>query len=380
VLFALPTPDEPELRVIARIDELRRGLHYGVTQKLRWSGLLRRSTLARAIQGSNSIEGIDVSVEDAIAVAEGEEPLDADAETRAAIAGYQKAMTYALQLSDDPHFAWSAEGIRSLHFMILNYDLAKHPGRWRPGPIFVRDDARGETVYEGPDAERVPALMDELVAWLREGDARAPAMVRAALGHLNLVMVHPFADGNGRMARCLQTLMLARERILDPHFCSIEEYLGRNTRAYYAVLAEVGGGSWQPSRDARPWIRFNLTAHYRQAMTLQRRQREMQRVWEGLEQEVRARSLPERTLLALADAAFGWKVRNATYRSAAEISDQVASRDLKALADAGLLVAHGERRGRWYAASDLVRTVRERFREAKPIADPFELEAQGTLF
>lgn len=380
MLFTLPILQESEIRVVARIDELRRGLHYGVTQKLRWSGLLRRSTLARAVQGSNSIEGIDVSVEDAIAVAEGEEPLDADAETRAAIAGYQNAMTYALQLSDDPHFAWSAEGIRSLHFMILGYDLAKHPGRWRPGPIFVRDDARGETVYEGPDAERVPALMDELVAWLREGDTGAPAMVRAALGHLNLVMIHPFSDGNGRMARCLQTLMLARERILDPHFCSIEEYLGRNTRAYYAVLAEVGGGTWQPTRDARPWIRFNLTAHYRQAMTLQRRQREMQRVWEGLEQEVRARDLPERTLLALADAAFGWKVRNASYRSVAEVSDQVASRDLKALADAGLLVAHGERRGRWYAASDLVRTVRERFREAKPIADPFELEAQGTLF
>lgn len=104
-------------------------------------------------------------------------------------------------------------------------------------------------------------------------------MLRAAMAHLNLVLIHPFSDGNGRMARCLQTLVLARAGVLDPTFCSIEEYLGRNTDAYYAVLAEVAGGSFQPARDARPWIRFNLTAHFRQATTTLQRQREIALIW-----------------------------------------------------------------------------------------------------
>jgi len=85
------------------------------------------------------------------------------------------------------------------------------------------------------------------------------------MAHLNLVMIHPFRDGNGRMARCLQSLVLARGGVLSPMFMSIEEYLGRNTHNYYNVLAQVGGGSWQPERDTRPWIRFILTAHLRQA-------------------------------------------------------------------------------------------------------------------
>jgi len=51
---------------------------------------------------------------------------------------------------------------------------------------------------------------------------------------------------------------------------SVEEYLGRNTQAYYDVLGEVGRGSWHPENDARPWIRFNLTAHLRQARTMLR--------------------------------------------------------------------------------------------------------------
>ena len=172
-------------------------------------GFLRRVTLARNIQGSNSIEGYSVSLDDAVAAAEGEEPLDANTETRAALRGYREAMTYVLQLADDGHFDWDETLLRSLHYMMISYDLSKRPGRWRLGPTFVRRDADGATVYEGPAPELVPALMGELMATLRS-DGSSP-LVRAAMAHLNLVMIRPFRDGNGRMARCLQTLVLARE-------------------------------------------------------------------------------------------------------------------------------------------------------------------------
>ena len=81
------------------------------------------------------------------------------------------------------------------------------------------------------------------------------------------------------MARCLQTLVLAREGIVSPVFSSIEEYLGQDTRSYYDVLAEVGAGSWQPTRDTRPWIHYVLTAHLRQAKTVLRRTKEIETVW-----------------------------------------------------------------------------------------------------
>jgi Fic family protein len=216
--------------------------------------------------------------------------------------------------------------------------------------------------------------MADLVEALNAKDG-ASVMTRAAMGHLNLVMIHPFSDGNGRMARALQTLVLAREGILAPQFCSIEEYLGRNTPDYYAVLGEVGAGSWHPERDARPWIRFCLTAHYRQAMTLLRRTRETERMWAELEREVTRRQLPERVIFALADATTGLAVRSSTYRSAAEVSAQVASRDLKLLVDQKLLLPHGEKRGRSYVASERLREIRGRTREARiELKDPFQDE------
>lgn len=285
-------------------------------------------------------------------------------------------MTYVLQLAGDAHFRYSADLLRSLHFMMLHHTLGKNPGRWRPGAIFVWDEERAERVYVGPEAQRIPGLIDELLAFLDDNPS-LPGVVKAAMAHLNLVMIHPFSDGNGRMARCLQTLVLARSGILAAPFSSIEEYLGRNTRAYYDVLAQVGGGAWHPERDARPWIRFCLTAHYRQATTLLNRTREIARLWDALEEEIGRKGLPERTLLALADAATGLRVRNATYRSIAGIAETLASRDLKLLVEARLLVGEGERRGRFYRASESLREIRTKTRELRTVEDPFAAAPQG---
>src|SRR6202142_2110713 len=370
MLFEAPKLDDPELEVVARTEDLQRNLKYAVQTPKRWPGLLRRALFARAIRASNSIEGFNVTVEDAIAAVEGDEPAEAATTDWLAVRGYRSAMTYVLQLAEDPHFRHSTDLIRSLHFMMLEYDLSKHPGRWRPGPIQVVDETKKEVVYKAPDAELVAGLMEELAISLNQPEPTA-SVVRAAMGHLNFVMIHPFSDGNGRMARCLQSLVLARAGTLAPEFSSIEEYLGRNTREYYDVLMTVGAGSWSPRRDARPWVRFCLTAHFRQATTILRRTREMQQTWDALEVEVRKRNLPERTILVLSDAASGLRVRNAAYRNVADISDQVATKDLKRLVDCGLLIASGDRKGRTYQAGELVKEIRARFEEPKRIPDPF---------
>ena len=163
MLFTTPTLSESEIRVHQAIDQLREKLTYSVGSR-RWVGLLGRVLRARAIQGSNSIEGYNVTVEDALAAVDGEKPLDASGENWAATVGYRNAMTYVLQLSDDQHFGYSPDLIRSLHYTMTNYDLSKHPGRWRPGAIFVQNEATGERVYEGPDIEQVPVLVEELGA------------------------------------------------------------------------------------------------------------------------------------------------------------------------------------------------------------------------
>ena len=378
MLFATPELTAPELGVLDQIDGLRVDLKSRLYtfEPRRWLGSLRRASFARAVRASNSIEGYDAELDDVAAVDLGEDPLSADEETRLALKGYHDAMTFVLRLADEPDFHHGEQLLKSLHFIMTGYDLKANPGLWRPGSVHVTDAATREVVYEGADRDDVPRLMRELVRGL-EVENDSPVMVRAAMSHLNLVMIHPFSDGNGRMARVLQTLVLARERILDPVFCSIEEYLGANTPAYYDVLGEVGGGHWQPERDPRPWLRFILTAHLRQARTILRRVKESDRIWSVLETVVAGNALPDRVLPLLFDASLGYRVRNSTYRALYaenEVTDQTASRDLRLLVDRNLLVPHGEKRGRYYTASSYLRDVRKTVSDAsspRDESDPF---------
>ena len=376
MIFQTPQLDVTESSVLAEIRDLRQRLSYRLRQPRQWHGLLRRMTRARATRGSNSIEGYHASLDDAIAIGDDIEPLDATPDTRKSLAGYRDAMTFVLQLADDPHPSYSVDLLRSLHFMMMKHDLAARPGQWRIGDIYVRDDEREVVVYEGPEIDVVPELIDELIETLNAPLRDESALMRAAMAHLNLVMIHPFRDGNGRMARCLQALVLAREGVGDRVFGSLEEYLGIHTQAYYDVLGSVAGGSWQPQLDARPWIRFVLTAHLRQGRIELRRVREAERMWDDLERISARHSLPDRSLNALAMAANGLRVRNATYRAMTEgLSDEAASRDLRRLVDAGLLVPEGEKRGRYYRAGSPLRELREATvssRDPAEMASPFD--------
>lgn len=371
MLFATPELDALDRAVIEEIDESRRAMRFALYEPKRWTGQLRRNLLAKAIQGSNSIEGYDVSDEDAVAAVEDEEPLSANEATWLEILGYRNAMSYVLQLADDPHFRLDPNLIRSLHYMMLSHDVAKSPGRYRLNSVFVVDESRDEVVYEGPDAGLVPPLCEELTESLTD-DADGPGFVRAAMAHLNLVMIHPFRDGNGRMARCLQTLLLARDSIVTPEFSSVEEFLGHNSPDYYAVLALVGRGSWQPRNDATPWLKFILRAHHMQAQTVVRRLSEASHMWAELDALVSARGLPERSMAALYDGSLGLRIRRSSYVRRAAVEERTATRDLQLLVDAGLLVAQGERRGRTYSASSQLRQIRVSARRQRPpLLDPY---------
>lgn len=289
--------------------------------------------LARAIRGSNSIEGYVVA--------------------------------------NDPHFAIDTSAIRGMHYMMLSHDLHKSPGQYRNGPIYVRDDKQDLVVYEGPDAGRVPTLMNELAVSL-QADLDADPLVRGAMAHLNLVMIHPFRDGNGRMARALQTLTISRQAIIEPAFSSIEEWLGHNTDDYYRVLAITGQGSWRPRPDAHLWAAFSLRAHHMQAQTVAQRVSEASAIWTDLDTLVSEHGLPERVSGILYEAVLGYRVRRSGYMKMTDIEKHTATRDLGRLAEAGLLHPHGETRGRHYLAGELLRRLREERRTRRqPLVDPY---------
>ncbi len=352
MIFSTPPLTGPLASALAELDILRESLGTRVGQGGPWLGSLRRLVKATSAESSVSIEGYSVPEREAVPIVSGPKTADAGDENQLALADYARAMDHVGVMADDPAFEWRERVILDLHFDACWFQRDRNPGRWRETPILVTAP-EGGVAYQAPDADRVVALMGEVVAWLREGDLEAHVVVRAAMAHLHTVSVHPFRDGNGRISRIVQSLVLAREGLLSPEFASIEEYLGSHTREYYDVLRAVQGGSYQPERDATRWVRFCIDAHIEQARRRIHQISEAAARWTFLEDLVERRGWPDRLVIALEQSLIGGTDRS-TYEAEAEVSPATASNDFRRLVDAGLIEQTGRGRSiRYHAAPEL---------------------------
>jgi Fic family protein len=353
MIYSTP-PITPALQErLNALAKLREALGEEVKTPSRWMGSLRREVRATSIEGSTSIEGVSVSPEEALALTSGRESADRDEENRQAVACYSRAIDHVGTMAGDPSFRWLDRVILDLHFDACYFQRDKDPGLWRTGPIAVTGPA-GSLQYRGPEESRVVPLMAEVVGWLTDGDLEVDVVVRAAMAHLHVVSVHPFRDGNGRVSRIVQSLVLAREGFASPEFFSIEEYLGAHTPDYHAALREAQGGSYQPQRDASGWVSFCIEAHIAQARQRLAQIEQAASRWHHLEEIVSERGWPERLVIALEQSLHAGSERSA-YSDEADVSPATASADFRRLLDTGLVVQRGRGRNISYVASERLR-------------------------
>jgi Fic family protein len=353
MLFSTPPLSRALRRQLDELDELRARLGDATGVPGPWLGQLRRQVRASTVESSVSIEGFSVPPGEATAIVTGTATPDPRDRDRMAIAGYARAMDHVGVMATDPHFRWDQRVILDLHFDACQFQRDRSPGVWRTTPIAVTG-SDGTLAYQAPSADEVPALMAEVVTWLERGDRDSHVAVRAAMAHLHVVSVHPFRDGNGRISRIVQSLVLAREGLLTPEFNSIEEHLGRVTKDYYVVLQRVQGGRYRAERDATPWVRFCIAAHIEQARIRIDQVTHAALRWSALEALATRRDWPERLVIAMEQSVFDG-IDRAAYAAEAGISLATATTDIRRLVDAGFVTPVGRTRNARYLASDELR-------------------------
>lgn len=360
MLFSTPPTTKALDRKLAELDGLRERLGDQAGAAGPWLGALRRQWRTSAAESSIEIEGFRVPENERLAIASGGKSPAHDDDDRMALACYARAMDHVGVMSTDPLFEWGERAILDLHFDACYFQKDREPGQYRRSGVEVTGPGGGPA-YVGPSHEEVPGLMSELVGWLAGTDREAHAVVRAAMAHLHVVSVHPFRDGNGRISRIVQSLVLARGGLLAPEFVSIEEYLGRNTEAYYAALQTVQGGTYRPERDASPWVRFCVGAHIEQAQRRLDQIAEAASRWAFLEEIIERPGWPDRLVIAL-EQALSHGVDRSSYAAEAEVSAPTASNDFRRLLDAGLIDQRGNGRNTRYVASEQLRSdLRRRY-------------------
>lgn len=377
MLFTVPPLDDEDKRVLAEIDDFYAAFLQatGGSQPREWLGGVRKRLVAGAIQGSNTIEGYTVEMSAASAIVDDAPvPAGVPEESKQAVLGYRDALTWVMHTSEMDFFEYGETALSALHFMMTRAEKSKSPGRYRRRRIIVTGSDPLTPAYVGPDADQVPGLMKELVDWLNSGDLDAPLLVRAAMAHLNLTSIHPWRDGNGRMSRCVQTLVIARGGRLAPEFCSIEEWLGHeiNTFAYYQTLGETRS-TYQPDRNPHGWVRFCLRAHHIQAQVVERRLKYSQQVWAAMENIAQRREFGERVVPALYAATID-QLRREVYQREEGLSRDQAIRDIRMLQHAGLLEQVGYGAAQYYVAAGEAKEAAAAIAESltAPAREPYE--------
>lgn len=354
MIHATPPLTPSTTALLEELDSIHADLAHELGRAAPWDGTLRREARVDAVVASTSIEGFSVDGATARALVDGIHPTGED-EDRWAVACYARAMEHVRVMADDPAFRWLDRVVLDLHFDACVFQRAKSPGRWRERAISVTAPPGGH-VYSAPDAAEVPKLIDATLDWLSHRTDDEHLLVRAAMAHLHVVSIHPFRDGNGRIARIVQSLVLARGGVLAPEFASIEAYLARHTDEYYRQLQLAQGPSYDPSRDASEWVEFCLTAHRVQGADFQARIRTIAKRWSTLELLVAARRWPDRLVIALQFAATTGLTR-AEFAAEAGIANPTATLDLRRLLDAGLLEQRGTGPTTRYVASAALRDL-----------------------
>lgn len=222
-------------------------------------------------------------------------------------------------------------------------------GRSRMRPIIVgdwRDDRTGpmqvisgpigkERVhFEAPSAERIDEEMDAFLGWFNE-PSDTDGVLRAALAHLWFVTIHPFDDGNGRIARSITDMALARSEDSSQRVYSMSSEIRAERRAYYRILERTQ----KATTDISGWMGWFLACLGRSidgAETTLASVLDKARFWQQIE-GVPLNVRQHRVLNRLLDG-FEGKLTTSKWAKLARCSQDTALRDITALVDHGILV------------------------------------------
>jgi Fic family protein len=276
---------------------------------------LRRGNRVRTVQASVAIEGNTLSLEQVTDVLDGKRVVgtaDEIREVKNAVRAYELA----------PKFdATSARDFLKAHGTMMA-GLARDAGRWRAGNVGV---IRGSKVgHVAPPAGRVPELMAGLFEYLRE-DVETPAFVKACVAHYEVEFIHPFSDGNGRMGRLWQHVVLLGE---SPVFALVptESVIKEHQQAYYEALARSDRAG-----DSTVFVEFALGA--------------LKEALEDLAGALRPRAPDLAQRLVAAHAHFGRRrfSRREYLALHRGIQTATASRDLRTATEGGSLEREGDK-------------------------------------
>lgn len=205
--------------------------------------------------------------------------------------------------------------------------------RKRPMSVVSGPLGKEKVHFQAPEADSVEPLMDELITWINT-DVSEDVVVKAGVAHLWFLTVHPFDDGNGRIARALTEMLLTRADRSPRRFYSMARHILRHRDEYYRALEHAQKGT----SDVTEWLVWFLRAlitSMEESIEAIRRALERESFWKSLE------GVPlndrQRHMLQKLKGGFEGKLTSSKWAKICKVSPDTALRDINDLVEKGVL-------------------------------------------
>ncbi len=223
---------------------------------------LRRQAILRIAHTSTSIEGNKLAEFEVGKVLEGKQ-VRASQKDILEVENYVKALKLIEEMAKG-RGDLSLADILKLHKVVINRLVDEEKsGQFRPSDVYVLDDlgdGREMLRFKAPDAKMVSKMVSELLEWLKTSQkGGSHPVIRAGILHLQFVTIHPFTDGNGRMARLLTQLLLYKAGWDFRKILVLEDYYNRDRMSYYNAENRSQGKNYQEDMDFTGWLEYFTT-------------------------------------------------------------------------------------------------------------------------
>lgn len=210
----------------------------------------RKDAMVRTVHFGTHIEGNELNLNQAEKVLMGQEVVARDRDIQEVI-NYRKVIDYIDHLSEEEKKV-TAETIKHIHKLTVEKILSEDKcGEFRKTQVVIKNSKSGEVSFRPPAAGEVESQVSDLVEFINSSEDIHPVLKSGAV-HYELVRIHPFLDGNGRVARALSTLILFIEGYDIRKFFSLEEYFDMDSVSYYQALQSVSSNKG----ELNTWLEY----------------------------------------------------------------------------------------------------------------------------
>ena len=313
----------------------------------------RQEAIIRTVHHGTHIEGNPLDTGEVAAVLEGQ-TIDAKDRDVQEILNSREVLKYIdkRKTTNDQRLKLSEKELLKIHQLTVNRVLSSDKaGKFRTTQVVVKNSKTGEVSFRPPSPVQVRDLILDFVAWLNSDPAsEIHPVLLAGVVHYVLAYIHPFVDGNGRVARSFATLVLFNKGYDIKKFFSLEEYFDRDGQRYYATLQSVSNQKVDnlSDRDLTIWLEYFCEGL---AAELERVREKVKKL--SLDSRLKGRTgqivLSERQVKLVEYIENNGSISNRAWRSLlADFSDDTILRDLKDLQKKKLIKKKGSTKGAVY--------------------------------